>query len=255
MRLLYFEQNEYLQAFHIKLEQQEIRSKYRLQAFIGASRLQSPQQIIDRCLESGKSKAEIVEKIEADSGRSQDIKRIIQRIGRPDCKLTIIHGQSGVGKSSMIQSGLVPALQFTTFEARDVLPILLQSYNNWARDCGKYLRQSDPIDTPTAILEQLRLNQDRNLLTVLIFDQFEEFFFTYRDPSGRRELYDFLAECLNQISDLKIILSLREDYLFHLLEFNRATNLSIIDNDILTKKSAITWEISQFQMRKLLFKH
>ena len=246
LRLLYFEQNEYLKAFHIKLEQQKVRSKYRLQAFIGASRLQSPQQIIDIGLESGKSKAEIVEEIEADSGRSRDIKEISKRIGTPACKLTIVHGQSGVGKSSIIQAWLVPVLQLTTFEARDVLPVLLQSYHDWARDCGQCLKAgieqlkgvslSGAIDTPTAILEQLRLNQDRNLLTVLIFDQFEEFFFAYRDPSGRRELYDFLAECLNQISDLKIILSLREDYLFYLLEFNRATNLSIIDNDILTKK-------------------
>jgi hypothetical protein len=114
------------------------------------------------------------------------------------------------------------------------------------RDCGESLKAgieelkavnlSEAIDTPTAILKQLRLNQDRNLLTVLIFDQFEEFFFAYRDPIARQELYDFLAECLNQISELKIIFSLREDYLFYLLEFNRATNLSIIDNDILTKK-------------------
>jgi hypothetical protein len=95
------------------------------------------------------------------------------------------------------------------------------------------------IDTPTAILEQLRLNQNRNLLTVLIFDQFEEFFFAYQDQSSRRELYDFLAECLNQISDIKIILSLREDYLFYLLEWNRTTNLSIIDNDILNEKNLL----------------
>ena len=158
----------------------------------------------------------------------------------------IVHGQSGVGKSSIIQAWLVPALQLTTFEARDILPILLQSYHDWVRDCGECLKTgiqqlkavnlSEPIDTPTAILKQLRLNQDRNLLTVLIFDQFEEFFFAYRNLIGRQKLYDFLAECLNQISDLKIILSLREDYLFYLLEFNRATNLSIIDNDILTKK-------------------
>ncbi|MEG4249560.1 WD40 domain-containing protein [Microcoleus sp. Pol10D4] len=246
LRTLYFEQGEYLKAFYIKLEQQEVKSKYRLQAFIGASRLQSPQQIIDSGLKSGKSKAEIVEEIEAASGRSQDIKEISKRIGTPACKLTIVHGQSGVGKSSIIQAWLVPALQLTTFEARDVLPILLQSYHDWVRDCGECLKAGieqlkavkllGAIDTPTAILKQLRLNQDRNLLTVLIFDQFEEFFFAYRDPIGRRELYDFLAECLNQISDLKIILSLREDYLFYLLEFNRATNLSIIDNDILTKK-------------------
>ncbi|HEY9301348.1 MAG TPA: hypothetical protein VIQ31_34290, partial [Phormidium sp.] len=242
---LYFEQCEYLKAFDIKLEQQAVKSKYGLQAFIGASRLQSPQQIIDIGLESGKSKAEIVEEIVAASGRSQDVKRIIQRIGTPACKLTIIHGQSGVGKSSIIQAGLVPALQLTTFEARDVLPILLQSYHDWVMDCGQCLRSgiaklrgeslSTPIETPTAILEQLRLNQNRNLLTVLIFDQFEEFFFAYQDQTSRRELYDFLAECLNQISDIKIILSLREDYLFYLLEWNRASNLSIIDNDILNK--------------------
>jgi hypothetical protein len=208
--------------------------------------LQSPQQIIDIGLESGKSKAEIIEEIEAASGRSRDIKEISQRIRLPACKLTIVHGQSGVGKSSIIQAWLVPTLQLTTFEARDILPILLQSYHDWVRDCGESLKAgieqlksvklSGAIDTPTAILKQLRLNQDRNLLTVLIFDQFEEFFFAYRDPIARQELYDFLAECLNQISELKIIFSLREDYLFYLLEFNRATNLYIIDNDILTKK-------------------
>ncbi|MEG4055201.1 MULTISPECIES: nSTAND1 domain-containing NTPase [unclassified Microcoleus] len=246
LRSLYFEQSEYLKAFHLKLEQQEVKSKYRLQAFIGAGRLQPPQQTINLALESGESKAEIVEEIVAASGRSQDVKRIIERIGTPACKLTIIHGQSGVGKSSIIQAGLVPALQLTTFDARDVLPILLQSYHDWVMDCGQCLRSgiaklrgeslSTPIDTPTAILEQLRLNQNRNLLTVLIFDQFEEFFFAYQDQSSRRELYDFLAECVNQIGDLKIILSLREDYLFYLLEWNRTTNLSMIDNDILNKR-------------------
>ncbi|MEG3953617.1 eIF2A-related protein, partial [Microcoleus sp. SVA1_A4] len=246
LRTLYFEQGEYLKAFYIKLEQQAVKSKYGLQAFIGAGRLQSPQQIIDIGLESGKSKAEIVEEIEAASGRSPDIKEISQRLRTSACKLTIVHGQSGVGKSSIIQAWLVPALQLTTFEARDILPVLVQSYHDWVRDCGESLKAgieklkavnlSGAIDTPTAILKQLQLNQDRKLLTVLIFDQFEEFFFAYRDPIGRQELYDFLAECLNQISDLKIILSLREDYLFYLLEFNRATNLSIIDNDILTKK-------------------
>ena len=245
LRNLYFEHSAYLKAFYLKLKQQEVKSKYRLQAFIGAGRLQPPQQTINLALESGQSKAEVVEEIEAASGRAQDIKRIIQRIGTPACKLTIIHGQSGVGKSSIIQAGLVPALQLTTFEARDVLPVLLQSYHDWARDCGQRLKLgiekikgeslSTPIDTPAAILEQLRLNQNRNLLTVLIFDQFEEFFFAYQDQSSRQKLYNFLAECL-QICHLKIILSLREDYLFYLLEWNRTTNLSIIEDDILNNK-------------------
>ncbi|WP_293336662.1 hypothetical protein [Microcoleus sp. CAWBG58] len=247
LRTIYFEQSEYLKAFHIKLEQQAVKSKYGLQAFSGATRLQPPQQIIDIGVASGQSKTEIVEKIQADSGRSQDVKWIIQRIDRSDCKLTIIHGQSGVGKSSIIQAGLVPALQLTPLKARDVLPVLLQSYHDWARDCGQCLKAgiekikgeslSTPIETPTAILEQLRLNQDRNLLTVLIFDQFEEFFFAYPDQTSRRELYNFLAECVNNEKNigLKIILSLREDYLYYLFEWNRKTNLFMINNDILTK--------------------
>jgi tetratricopeptide (TPR) repeat protein len=256
LRTLYFEQSEYLKAFDLKLELQEVKIKYRLQAFIGVGRLQPPQQTINLALESGQSKAEIVEEIVAASGRSQDVKRIIERIGTPACKLTIIHGQSGVGKSSIIQAGLVPALQLTTFDARDVLPILLQSYHDWVMDCGQCLRSgiaklrgeslSTAIDTPIAILEQLRLNQNRNLLTVLIFDQFEEFFFAYQDQSSRGELYDFLAECLNQVSDIKIILSLREDYLFYLLDWNRTTNLSIIEDDILNKK--IRYYLGNFSM-------
>ncbi|MCU0541538.1 MAG: hypothetical protein MUE44_05035 [Oscillatoriaceae cyanobacterium Prado104] len=159
LRSLYFDRGEYLKAFRIKLEQQEVKSKYRLQAFIGASRLQSPQQIIDSGLESGKSKAEIVGEIEAASGRSRDIKEISQRLRTPAGKLTIVHGQSGVGKSSIIQSWLVSALQLTTIEARDILPVLLQSYHDWARDCGQFLQAgieqlkaenfSTPIDTPS----------------------------------------------------------------------------------------------------------
>ncbi|WP_366934021.1 hypothetical protein [Nostoc sp. NMS9] len=32
-------------------------------------------------------------------------------MGQSDCKLTIIHRQSGVGKSSILQAGLIPALK------------------------------------------------------------------------------------------------------------------------------------------------
>ncbi len=258
LRTLYFEQGEYLKAFHIKLEQQEVKSKYGLQAFIGAGRLRSPQQIIDIGLESRKSNAEIVKEIVAASGRSQDIEKIIERIALPTHLLTIIHGQSGVGKSSIIQAGLVPALQLKTIDTRDVLPVLLQSYHDWARDFGQRLslgieklkgvNLSNPIDTPKAILEQLQLNQKRNLLTVLIFDQFEEFFFAYQDKTSRRELYLFLAECLNdeKYIGLKIILSLREDYFYYLQEWDRETNLFMINNDILNKN--IFYYLGNFSM-------
>jgi WD40 repeat protein len=73
------------------------------------------------------------------------------------------------------------------------------------------------------------------LLTVLIFDQFEEFFFAYKDPALRRPFFEFLRDCLN-VPYVKVILSLREDYLHYLLECNRLTHLDVIDNNILDKK-------------------
>jgi hypothetical protein len=86
-----------------------------------------------------------------------------------------------------------------------------------------------------SILDQLRKNAENNLLTVLIFDQFEEFFFVCKEPSQRRPFYEFLRECLD-IPYVKVILSLREDYLYYLLECNnRLISLEVINNNILDK--------------------
>ncbi|PSN78311.1 hypothetical protein C8B47_17590 [filamentous cyanobacterium CCP4] len=70
---------------------------------------------------------------------------------------------------------------------------------------------------------------------VLIFDQFEEFFFACDQPADRLRFYRFLGDCL-AMPYIKVVLSLREDYTHYLLECNRLTDLAIIDNNILDKK-------------------
>lgn len=72
--------------------------------------------------------------------------------------------------------------------------------------------------TPTILLEKIRLAAERNYTIILVLDQFEEFFFVSNPRIQRIEFYKFFSECLN-ISFVKIILSLREDYLHHLSEF------------------------------------
>ncbi|MEH1937392.1 MAG: CHASE2 domain-containing protein [Nostoc sp.] len=243
LRLLYFEQGEYLDAFQIKQEQLQIEQQYGFRAFVGASYLNPQRQAINSAQLEVENSETIAQEIAA-SGRGQDVKRLRERIGGTEHKLTVIHGQSGVGKSSILQGGLIPALQQEAIGERDALPVLLRVYTDWVGMLGRCLAKAFEevrgnqlfanLDSSAAILEQLRRNADRNLLTVLMFDQFEEFFFVYPDQSQRRVFYEFLRVCLD-IPFVKVILSLREDYLHHLLELERLFNLTAINNNILDK--------------------
>ncbi len=269
LRSLYFKQGDYLKAFQIKQKRRAIEHQYGYRAFIGAGRLQPKQQVTNPALPNIQQQGTFVQEIAA-SGRQQDVNRLIGRLSRDDYKLTVMHGQSGVGKSSLLQAGLIPALKQKAINTRDVLPVLQQVYTDWTRKLGECLvealvetqnctsvygaaigrshyaaptltcgfanmPESVTLDSTAAILEQLHKNAENNLLTLLIFDQFEEFFFIYKDPSQRRIFYDFLRECLN-IPYVKVILSMREDYISYLLEWNRFMSLEVINNNTLDKE-------------------
>ena len=104
---------------------------------------------------------------------------------------------------------------------------------------------SDTGDLPTPpsghpseegrVLVRLRQQTQRNRVMVLIFDQFEEFFFACDQPTDRLRFYTFLRECL-AMPFIKVVLALREDYTHYLLECNRLTDLAKIDNNILDQK-------------------
>ena len=143
----------------------------------------------------------------------------------------------------------MPALKQKAIGTSDVLPVLMRVYTNWVGelrrlvaeallergiDCrGTTCRAPTHLVSEALILKELRQGESRNLRTVLIFDQFEEFFFVYPNPTERRRFFEFVGECLN-ILRVKVILSLREDYLHYLLECDRLPSMKIIGNDILT---------------------
>lgn len=250
----YFEQAQYLKAFEIKQEQKSIEQQYGLRAFAGAGRLEARRQVNNPGLAPIEQHITVAEEV-ASSGRMQDVNRLLERITRADCKLIIIYGQSGVGKSSILQAGLIPTLTQETFDAREALPILLQTYSDWEKKLKSCLVGNQEIAANSCltslsygiedISEKLRKNADLNLLTVLIFDQFEEFFLTHKDKNERYKFYEFLSQCLNT-PFLKVILSLREDYLHFLLDFNRSYCLDVIDNNILDK--SILYYLGNFSL-------
>ncbi|PHM07504.1 nSTAND1 domain-containing NTPase [Nostoc sp. 'Peltigera malacea cyanobiont' DB3992] len=269
LRSLYFEEGRYLEAYYIRQKRRSVEQQYGFRAFIGAGRLQPQRQATNPALMSPSGSSSIALEIAA-SGRERDINNLIGRISRADQKLTVIHGQSGVGKSSTVTAGLVPALQTRAIGDQIAVPVVLQVYTDWARELGKSLSEAMSSDASLAIyadikleaaiesqalpysdtpftiggiLQQLQENADRHLITVLIFDQFEEFFFGYSDRNQKQEFDKFISDCLN-IPFVKVILSLREDYLHRLLDFKHLSALEAINNNILDKH--IRYQLNNF---------
>ncbi|MGF2038742.1 MAG: ribosome assembly protein 4 [Nostoc sp. CmiVER01] len=328
LQQLYFKQKEYLKAYKIKQERLSIEQQFGLRAFIGAGKLEATKQAFVETLRSNSPQGNIAPEIAA-SGRLLDVERLIERMGRPDYKLIVIHGQSGVGKSSLVNAGLVPALKNKAIGVQDYLPVIMRVYTNWVEELGRLLggsgewgelepqlsasegqlsasegqrrasegqrrasegqlspsegqrraskgqlspsegqrrasegqlspsegqrrasegqlspsegqlspsegqRSASKLGTTQYLISRLKENEQHNLRTVLIFDQFEEFFFVYTEPAQRKQFFEFLGECLNVLS-VKVILSLRVDYIHYLLECNDLPSLKIIGNDILS---------------------
>lgn len=133
----YFDQGDYRQAFDVKLEQRQVEYRYNLRAFIGASYVRSHEGY--QAVPPPAIAAEI-----AASGRQQDVENLLARLQEPRYQLIVIHGPSGVGKSSILNAGLVPALRPITPEGRRTLPVLVQSYGNWQTAIATTLQRELP---------------------------------------------------------------------------------------------------------------
>lgn len=257
---LYWQQKGYQAAFRLKQERLAIAQQNGLLAFIGAGKLKSSQQnqLPQNQLPQTKSKGSAtVYQAMTVSDWQHKVKELVQRIASTQHKLTVIYGQAGVGKSSLLEAGLIPALKQQPIGNRDLVPIRLKVYTDWEKELGKRILESKSEslkveglkvegyknnlgqkatlrEEPATLLDQLQKNQRQNQINILIFDQFEEFFFSCREPAEQKRFFEFFRDCLN-IPYLKVILCLREDYLHLLLKCARQVDLDAINNDILNK--------------------
>jgi len=248
---LYYDHKYYAESFEIKLEQRRVENLFGLRAFIGASQIQpssirAPYATLPS-LQSINSTV-LAAEIKA-SGRTKDIEALVSRLSQPRYPLVVMHGQSGVGKSSILHAGLVPRLRSLTTEGRTTLPVMVSNYGEWAQRLYRGLRpftgdaaivaaQTEPLSThtPGSLIDLLtQITSETYQQVILIFDQFEDFFYQHPRFSQRRGLYLFLRDCLN-LPYVKVVLSLREDFLHYLLEWDRHADLGIIGNDILSRE-------------------
>ena len=233
LRSLYTSAGLYLEAFETKQHQRSVEQQYGLRAFIGAGTLNPRREDSNPDMYASISFKNdgIAQEIEA-SGRMQDVQNLMDRIGQARFPLTVVHGDSGAGKSSILSGGVIPALRLReSFDGRKVVVLAVKTYKDWSAEIRRQLQEYFPDrDADIDPIHHFKLNIEANYLTVLIFDQFEDFFFKKEDFHDRLPFYRFLKASL-YIDFVQVVLSMREDYLYYLLEFDRSVKVKELPKD------------------------
>jgi len=166
-------------------------------------------------------------------GRAHDIAAMVARLR--DQPLAAVVGPSGVGKSSFVRAGVVPALK-ASGENWEVIIIRPGRYPLSALgstlESLRDTRDSDPIiDDPVFKLRsepgifgaRLRARARRKRSQILLFvDQHEELYTLVSDPAERRAFTTCLASAGDDPSGpLRVIVSMRSDFLDRAAEDRR----------------------------------
>jgi WD40 repeat protein len=147
-------------------------------------------------------------------------------------RITVLYGQSGSGKSSVLGAALPQALRATLKRAAETtqrVPFRLLNFRRWHPGFETRLYRAAAAKlAPTAKLESLR---DSSLVTaiarwerghehkapvILVLDQFEEFLLYHAKPSETSFGQDLATVVANLDIEARVLLSLREDSLANL---------------------------------------
>ena len=156
-------------------------------------------------------------------GRNEEIESLYQMIFQT--KILLIYGTSGTGKTSLIQCGL--ANKFHTY---DWLALPVRRGSNLISSLDKVLCDaSDDVFIYTEQKESFIKDLTVKIEAVykasfkpvyLIFDQFEELYVL--GTKAEQELFvEAIKEILSVEEPVKVILSIREEYLGNLFEFEK----------------------------------
>ena len=164
--------------------------------------------------------------------RNQVLQECLAEINRDKFRFGILFGESGCGKTSFIQAGLIPQLNqaeskvqgiYVRFSERDPLVTIRQAFVDQLPPLPEDLNQLEFLP----LLSQGVEAASKPL--VLVFDQFEQFFVHFKRKEDRQFFIQALADWYqNSQLQVKILVSMRKDFYAYLLEIQKAFGNSYV---------------------------
>lgn len=170
-------------------------------------------------------------------GRERETSEIIQRLGDPKHRFLAVIGASGVGKSSLVNAGVIPALRAGAIPGADSWKIL--RFTPGEIEGNPFLALANRLGTtgvtPSGPLEiAQKLERDPGSIgpyaddllrglpawsKLLVFiDQFEEIFGSGVEERQRAQFVAMVAEAVKS-ERIIVIVTLRADFYAHCLEY------------------------------------
>ncbi len=150
-------------------------------------------------------------------GRDDEAAELARRVQRK--QLTILFGQSGLGKTSLLRAGLVPRLRGEGFcpvyvrvdyspDTPSPAEQIKQAIFKVTAEAGHWTRAGSAVEGESLWEflhhrgDLLRDRDGKPLLPLLIFDQFEEIFtLAQADDAGRRRAQEFIEELADLVEN------------------------------------------------------
>ncbi|GAA4409024.1 PQQ-binding-like beta-propeller repeat protein [Nibrella viscosa] len=145
-------------------------------------------------------------------GRDAEQQRLVELLFRS--RLVLVYGQSGTGKTSLVQCGLAKAVSAT-----DYYPVLVRRRSHVLTSLHTTLTGIlDEHDTSDVVELVDRLGLYSMRPVYLIFDQLEELFVS-GDTDEQQQFFAVLRRIYQASSGCKLLLVMREDYIAYLYPY------------------------------------
>ena len=167
--------------------------------------MKSPFQFLDAYTSADKDKF---------FGRDAEVKQLYKLVNQN--RLTLVYGQSGTGKTSMVQCGLA-----SRYKPVDWYPIFIRRGDDLNKSLRNKLAEAlgdEPYESCVETIDEIYALHLRPVY--LVFDQFEELFIMEsEDKNEQTTFFKTIAEIVEAKLPCRIVLIMREEYLAHLYEF------------------------------------